>query len=239
MTVLSQELLYVRAGLGGTGIKTYEMLADHLRGEFGAEEIFSPNFFPIRRKLKPKQRVDRSTHTMNKLAALLKSQGNAFETDHPHYRFVGVGERLSALAGTHKSDLPFAYLDHILAEQDFSMLLWGCVESSPGFSTIHVAQERLGLTRKHLLRLLFRWDYEDSTITAPTLPGCSAGFGRMYDSYRRDNNLIKGAFLGKSYILIPSARAAVQQDFDTIRNEPHAVSCERLGCIDCKTKFYR
>ena len=234
---MSTELLYVRAGLSNTGLKNYKDFSEVLYSQFGATEIFAPNFKPPRRRYSPKV-LNQEQYVMNMLSRLIISHTESFVTNHPHYSFVGVGDKLNYLSNTFKSDLPFGFLNHILDKEDFSMLLWGCLDESPGFSTIHVAQEMLGLTKKHFLRFAYLWDYNEYSITAQTMPGCSARFGNMYPKYKLQNNFIKGTLLNKSYIYIPSARSALDCDIEQLLKQPHFVSCGRLSCISCMTKFY-
>lgn len=236
--MMNREILYVRAGLSGTGVKSFDVLYEHLHMNFGATEIFAPNFKPPRRKFSKKVDLKGEQFVMNLLSNLIINHGDSFITKHPHYNFVGVGDRLSSLSNSYNSSSPFGFLDHILHQEDFSMLLWGCIDQSPGFSTVHVAQEQLNLTKKHLLRFAFMWDYEEFSITAPSLPGCSAGFQNMYDSYKNRNNFIQGKLLNKEFIYIPSAKVALECDIERLSENPYFVSCRRVGCVSCLSKFY-
>ena len=121
------------------------------------------------------------------------------------------------------------------------MLLLGCLEESPGFSTVHVAQNRLGLSQKHLLRFLLRWDHigvSGVSQTATEAPGCSLSFDKFYPYYEADANLIRGEWDGVNWLFVPSARRALQTELALLRGQGRFVDCGRLTCASCRFRWY-
>ena len=90
-------------------------------------------------------------------------------SNHPTHSFVGIGEKVKNVLKFHDETKPsFFPISELAKKFDFSMLLLGCVDSSPGFSTVHATQYRLGLTQKHILRFLMRWDYDVDGVSKST-----------------------------------------------------------------------
>ena len=122
------------------------------------------------------------------------------------------------------------------------MLLLGCVDESPGFSTVHVAQNRLGLSQRHLLRLLMRWDTPQDghwfSMMAPEAPGCSASFSKFYPHYEADGNLVRGEWHGVSWLFVPSARRALATETQLLRERGRFVDCGRWNCLSCRLRLY-
>lgn len=239
-------ILYVRAGLAPLAkrIRADKGVINFLRNRLEFDELIVPYFHGARPFWRTPARVGEPYKTNSgSLGRLVSDMPEAVVSRHPTHAFAGYGERVAQVLTRHTAESPCFLPIKELAEQfDYSMLLLGCVDESPGFSTVHVAQNMLGLSQRHLIRYLLRWDVVDRervySKVAPEAPGCSASFGKFYPHYQQDNNFIKGEWDGVSWIFIPSALKALQLELSVLRERPRFVRCEQSFCPTCSLRLY-
>lgn len=246
MLKATSDILYVRAALKPLAreMKQAGGVVPLLReiGEFG--ELMVPHFYGARPFWRPRPAAGAMPATNSgALGKLVAAQPGAVVSSHPTHAFAGFGPRVVEVLQEHDGTRPCFYPVGELADRhDCSMLLLGCVDESPGFSTVHVSQQRLGLTRKHLLRLLLRWDEsragQVASRTAVELPGCSRSFDKFYEHYEADGNLVRGSLAGVPYLWIPSARRAIAVETALLSRSGRFVECGRLTCLSCRLRWY-
>ena len=233
-------ILYVRASLKpfARQIKAAGSLPQFLKEEFAHSELLVPYFTGAR----PFWQAPRDSGSTNSgaLGRLVAAQEGAVASTHATHRFAGTGGRVGAALAAHlPQSACFQPIADLAAGSDFSMLLLGCVEESPGFSTVHAVQEELGLTRRHLIRHVLRWDIPGrGAIVAPEAPGCSRSFGKFYPAYAADGNLVDGVLAGQRYLLVPSARRAMAVERAILSANPRFVECGRWNCETCRLRSY-
>lgn len=235
--------LYVRASLRGlrSHLLEYGSVSKLLGTQFEFTEIFSPYFAGQRPFWRPamKSRQNKS----GVLGELIKNEHGSMVSQHPSHGFVGVGKRVQETLLQHDhSKSCFFPISEMSESGDFSMLLLGCIDESPGFSTVHATQYKLGLSQKHLLRFLLRWDYSvngNHKVKIPEeFPGCSRSFSKFYSHYQDSNNLLSGELFGSSWLFLKSARRAIQVEHDILKISPKFVDCGRLNCVSCRFRLY-
>jgi aminoglycoside N3'-acetyltransferase len=238
-------ILYVRASIKPIArkIKDAKGIIPFLHDLVLFNEIFTPHFYgarPFWRKHSESLIQKTNSGALGKMVADLPG---AVLSAHPTHAFAGVGPRVRQVLSSHNaSKACFAPVGELADQEDFSMLLLGCVDESPGFSTVHVAQQRLGLSQLHLLRLLLRWDtLHDgrwSSVVAPEAPGCSASFGKFYPYYEAEGNLVRGEWGGVSWLFVPSARRALSTEIQLLSERGRFVDCGRWNCLSCRLRLY-
>lgn len=239
----ASRILYVRGALAPFiyEIKDAGSFDLFLKKYFDFDELIAPYFYPNRPiwKRAPKQKTTNSGALGKQI---LKVSGSCL-SNHPTHSFVGYGAAVSSVLARHdQKKACFFPLSELLDHQDFSMLLIGCVDSSPGFSTVHVNQFKLGLSQKHVLRYLMRWDYlhgaELRSGVPLEYPGCSASFSKFYESYRKTENFVEGDINGVPWIFIPSAMRAAAAEREILEKNPRFVRCDRRFCLTCSLRLY-
>lgn len=237
-------VLYVRASLKpfARAVRAAGGVREFLAEYFEHEELFAPYFMRARPFWERPSAVARETNS-GALGKKLAEYPDAALSSHPSHRFVGFGAKVSGVLQRHVYTTSCFQPVRDLAESgDFSMLLLGCVEDSPGFSTVHVTQHDLGLTQKHLFRHLVRWDVGPQeaprSITATESPGCSLSFGKFYSEYEKDGNLRRGELLGQQYLYVPSALKALAAEKKILSSNPRFVDCGRPLCSTCRFRLY-
>lgn len=238
-------ILYVRAALKPLArpIKEAGGVLPFLRGHVNFRELLVPHFYGARPFWQSLPETWPRKTNSGALGKQLAAMPQAVLSRHPTHAFAGLGERVAASLCTHDGrEACFAPIGALADRYDFSMLLLGCVDDSPGFSTVHVAQFRLGLSQRHLLRLLLRWDERVNggivSRMAPESPGCSASFGKFYPYYEADGNLVRGEWHGVPWLYVPSARCALLTETALLRERSRFVDCGRWNCPSCRLRLY-
>lgn len=149
----NSNILYVRASLKPLlpQIKAQDGVVNFLKSKIDFKEIIVPHFYGARpfwqRVANPK---DNKTNS-GALGKSVREMDGSVLSHHPTHAFVGIGPRIENALKHHNENAECFEPMQLLAEKDdFSMLLVGCTENSPGFSTVHASQELLGLTRETL-----------------------------------------------------------------------------------------
>jgi aminoglycoside 3-N-acetyltransferase len=237
--------LYVRAALKPLGrqIKLAGGVVPFLHQRVDFDELVVPHFYGARPFWRPAPAHWPPETNSGALGKQVAALPGAVLSQHPTHAFAGVGPTVGKVLAQHgPSQWSFEPLGALADNSDFSMLLLGCVDESPGFSTVHVAQQRLGLSQRHLLRLLLRWDQPTTrglrSSMAREAPGCSASFDKFYPYYEADGNLVRGNWHGVSWLFVPSARRALQTETALLRQRGRFVDCGRWNCPSCRLRWY-
>lgn len=174
-------------------------------------------------------------------AAALLGRAQAFRSSHPTNSIVALGAEAVGLTTSHTKDrFAFSWMRRFI-ELDGKQLLVGCVRSSPGFSTVHFAQEELGLATRSLLSGLEGTfiDINDQEIwyARSDSPGCSRGFEKLYSDYVSNGFLATG-HIAKAYCIQASARACIAVEMEKLKKNPRAALCDHPDCLSCSTRTY-
>ena len=162
----------------------------------------------------------------------------AVRSTHPTNSFTAIGRQADVLTRFHT---PYAHahrpIEDLISVRG-KMLIVGCVDLNPGFSTVHLAQHQIGLSERHVLsghvRAKFRAPSgELSNFVKRDIPGCNLGFGNVYPRYREAGLLIEGDVArARSYLI--SAPEAYEIDMRTLQDDPCSVLCSNPDCLDCR-----
>lgn len=232
--------------IGPTDGRQAEVLIDALCDAVGAGGTllglaFSDSFLRFRRAGTRVYTPAAPVATGGFAAALLARPG-AVRSGHPTNSFVALGARASeVLAGHDHTTSSFFPMKRLI---DFGgrMLLVGCVESSPGFSTVHLAQEDLGLATRTFLSGMygtyFELDGRVEWFSRRDVSGCSAGFWKFYAHYVAAEQLATGR-VGDAYSALIDARAAYGIERALLERNPRFALCDRADCATCRgSRFY-
>lgn len=171
------------------------------------------------------------------LSRLALAHPDALRSSHPSHSFVAIGPNSRALLSTHDHTKPAFHPIGSMIALRAKMLLIGCNRESPGFSTVHYAQEQLKLSQGHLTRYFQsvqivvdgrRFDWHPAED-----PGCSRGFDKLYRHYLHEELLVTGR-IGNAYSLVADADALYKVDHEVLAADPRAVLCDDRGCMSCR-----
>lgn len=171
------------------------------------------------------------------LAKLFLQHPHAIRSAHPVNSFVAIGKHAHEIVSYHDETSSSYQPIEKLLELGGKMMLFGCVDNSPGFTTVHWAQYKLGLAGKSLLKGITGAYYKkgDKTLLfkRTDVGGCSAGFANFYQYYVRAGKLICGHF-GNSYSIAINARDAYEIECSLLQNDPKVALCNDPGCFSCR-----
>jgi aminoglycoside N3'-acetyltransferase len=239
------DVLYLRASLKPVGISKEELGPSLLRSIFdvvGPEgTLIVPAF--VRQYGRWQRNIPVSDKNLRPntgaLSDIVLAHPSAIRSQHPTHSFAGLGPVASEILEGHTAEKSAFEPMRKIVDRDGLMMLVGCVESSPGFSTVHLAQFDLGLTRRHYLRHLTHVRLPDLNgrrqyFNPIESPGCSMSFGKfygMYDEFRR------GKF-GEADAVSVRAKAAFALEKRTLSKDPLFVDCGDPYCLHCTARGY-
>jgi aminoglycoside 3-N-acetyltransferase len=161
----------------------------------------------------------------------------AYRSRHPTNSFVAVGPMAEALLGDHDETKPCFHPMEKLVAIGGKMMLVGCVDASPGFSTVHLVQEKLGQSYRNLRARLetakFEKDGRVHRFWRTDAPGCSKGFRNFYPLYIRDN-LLRVSHVGDALSFGIDAKSAFELEYAIMSDNPTFALCDNPDCTHCR-----
>lgn len=253
--VQNGDVILIRASLGSVGIMEYDITSDvgmyasmantfldaliEAVGESGT--IVSLSFTSGTWIKKPKIE---EAYTLNKKSyagslpnAMIKRK-NAYRSMHPTCSFVAIGKDARFLTSGHDSKSPAYEPVRKIIELEGKCMLVGCVNSSPGFTTTHLAESDLGYLKKYpIFARLNRTYYIDENglhkLFRRNDPGlCSQSFYKFYSLYVKEGILQIGQ-IGNAYSILAPAKEAYEIDFCKLKEDKSFNICENDCCFTC------
>lgn len=200
-------------------------------------------------KIFPFWKVDRgylfdenTPSTTGALSKLFLSDSQSRRSSHPCCSFISVGDKSEFIVEGHTANsLSYTPIEKLIS-LNAKMLLIGCADSSPGFTTVHYAQELLGITKKNYFSGLFRVFYkcpdtgETKLFIRKDIGGCSKGFENMYKDYIKRNALFSG-MVGDAYCLLIDTKTAFEIDLEKLKENKKYVLCSSPVCVSCRASW--
>lgn len=243
------DTLFIRASLGKIGrIKRNDkhIIIDSLLEVIGDDGTLVTLGFS---KIFPFWRIDKS-FVFNKnspsntgaLSKIFMSHDNCKRSAHPCCSFLSIGKYSDFILEGHNENSTSYLPVGKLIELDAKCLLIGCVADSPGFTTVHYSQEKLGLTKKSILSSFFRVFYEDkdgrlNLFVRRDVGGCSSGFGKFYSDYLKAGILRVGD-IGDAYSILANAKELFSIEIDIISRNNSYPLCDNKCCFVCRCSWY-
>jgi aminoglycoside 3-N-acetyltransferase len=238
------DAVLVRANVGAIG-RVKGGLGESLRGALldavgEAGTILSLAFtrtFPLLRLDRGYVFDEHTPTTSGALPKLLLDTPGRVRSRHPTNSFVALGARAEEiLAGHDERAASFLPMERLIAVGGKQLVI-GCVDESPGFTTVHWAQHRLGLSTRSLLRnrvgVLYARGGEVRLFRRPDIGGCSLGFHKLYADYAQAG-LLRSGLVGRARSIAIDAAPAYALEEDRLRRDPRAVLCDRPLCTFCR-----
>lgn len=173
-------------------------------------------------------------------ANLMLKHPMSLRSSHPTNSYVAIGKNAQFIIEGH--DYTSGAYDPIrkLIELNAKMLLIGCVQNSPGFTTTHLAEMDLNLHK----RIIFPWldniyfkdkDNSIKLFRRKDLGGCSLTFYKMYAYYTYEEKLKQG-YIGNAYSLMINAIDAYTIDYKVLKENPKFNLCNDSLCSHCRAR---
>lgn len=239
------DTLYLRAALRPVGIPKEKLGTLLLRSIFDVlgpdGTLIVPAF--VRQYPRWRRRIpvsdQNSRSNAGALSNIVLAHPGVVRSSHPTHSFAGLGPSAEEILERHYGDKAAFEPMRKIADRNGLMMLIGCVDSSPGFSTVHLAQFDLGLTRQHYLRHLVHVRTPDVNgkrqyFQPIESPGCSMSFGKFYKLY---DGFQRGSF-GCAEAVSVRAKAAFALEKRVLSDDPLFADCGNPYCPHCNTRGY-
>lgn len=161
----------------------------------------------------------------------------AHRSRHPTCSYVAIGKHAEDLTKNHDETSPAYEPIRDIINLNGKCMLIGCVDSSPGFTTTHLAETDLKLSSLVIFPELNSTYYKlpngDIKLFRRKDPGlCSNSFYKFYALYVR-NGILKTGHVGKAYSIIAPAKESYQIDLDALRANSKFNICDSKLCFTC------
>lgn len=171
------------------------------------------------------------------LARAMLEHPRAYRSKHPSNSYIAIGKHSHELLKDHDENSTCFLPIENLIQLNGKMILIGCVSESPGFTTVHLAQEKLGLSSMSILKrftgVYYRHGKDIKLFKRRDFGGCSKGFYKFYSHYVKDQKL-KCGMVGKAYSIAINARDAFEIELDLLRKDKKYALCNDTACLDCR-----
>lgn len=163
----------------------------------------------------------------------------SIRSTHPTNSYVAIGKNAKYILDGHDENSGAYEPIRKIVELGGKMVLIGCVKSSPGFTTTHLAEVDLGLHKRIIFPSLnmvyYRKDNEIKLFKRKDMGSCSSTFYRFYGYYVK-NELLTQGYVGNAYSIAIDAKKAFELDLEILKNNPKITICDNDNCILCRAR---
>lgn len=240
------DILLIRADLGAIGKLETKKREDYLNfildtvGEEGT--ILGLSFtqgFNILKKNKNIVFDGTNKSYTGAFANTMLSHEKAIRSEHPTNSYVAIGKYAKYILDNHDENSGAYEPIRKLVELGGKMILIGCVESSPGFTTTHLAEVDLGLHKKIIFPRLngayYKKNNEIKLFKRKDIGSCSSTFYKFYGYYVKNELLIQG-YIGNAYSILIDAKNAYDLDLKILKSNPKITLCDNPNCMLCRAR---
>lgn len=171
--------------------------------------------------------------------AMIK-RDDSYRSKHPMCSYVAIGKHAEEITKNHDEKSPAYEPIRKIMEIRGKCMLVGCVDSSPGFTTTHLAEADLGLLSLVIFPKLsstyYKTENNDIKLFRRPDPGlCSNSFYKFYALYVK-NKILTTGFIGNAYSVIAPAKECYEIDHAAL-NENHKINiCDSTMCFTCNAR---
>lgn len=163
----------------------------------------------------------------------------AIRSTHPTNSYVAIGKNAQYILEKHNETSGAYEPIRKIVELNGKMILIGCVESSPGFTTTHLAEVDLGLHKRIIFPTLngayYKKNDEINLFKRKDLGSCSSTFYKFYGHYIK-NELLQQGYVGNAYSVLIDAKKAFDIDFKILKDNPKVTLCDNPNCMLCRAR---
>ena len=148
----------------------------------------------------------------------------ALRSKHPTNSIVAIGAKARSIVDGHDEHSRAYEPIRKLVELNAKMMLIGIADSSPGFTTAHLAEQDLKMYRRVIFPKLYGAYYLDkndnvSLFRRKDVGLCSSSYRKFY-SYYVDNEILLSGRVGKAYSILVEAEPAYQIEKAILKKNP-------------------
>ena len=243
--IKSGDTVLVRADLGSIGKLKSRIREDYINfllevvGDSGTIVglSFTSSFFIKENKKNIFDGTNKS-YTGAFANAMLK-HSRAIRSKHPTNSYVAIGKNAKYIVDSHDENSGAYEPIRKIMKLNGKMILIGCVQSSPGFTTTHLAEVDLGLHKNILFPTLngtfYKKNNEIKLFKRKDLGSCSSTFYKFYGYYIR-NELLQQGYIGNAYSVMIDANKAYEIEYSILSKNPKITICSNQECFLCRAR---
>jgi aminoglycoside N3'-acetyltransferase len=167
------------------------------------------------------------------------SHPRVMRSTHPTNSYVAIGKNAKYILENHDENSGAYEPIRKIVELGGIMVLIGCVESSPGFTTTHLAEVDLGLHKRIIFPTLNGTYYKKNDaiklFKRKDLGSCSSTFYKFYGHYVK-NELLQQGYVGNAYSISINAKKAFELDLKILKANPKITLCDNSSCMLCRAR---
>jgi aminoglycoside N3'-acetyltransferase len=237
------DIVLIRANLGSVGliIGGAQTFLDALLEVVGEEGSIVSLAFTSSSFLR-KPRKEDAFHPLKKsyagaLPNEMIKRANSFRSLHPTCSYVAIGKFAKEITKGHDHNAPAYEPIRKIVEYEGKNILVGCVESSPGFTTTHLAEQDLGMLKIPMFSKFLKTYYKNENdeykiFQRKELGLCSYSFYKFYAHYVK-KGILKSGFVGNAYSILASAKECYKIDISILRTDKKFNICDSTDCFMC------
>ncbi|MBE0494495.1 MAG: AAC(3) family N-acetyltransferase [Thiomicrospira sp.] len=173
-------------------------------------------------------------------ANVMLSHPKAKRSRHPTNSYVAIGKNADFILDDHDENSGAYEPIRKIKQLNGKMALMGCVSTSPGFTTTHLAEVDLGLHRRIIFPTLNTCYYKKEQakldlFKRTDIGGCSSTFFKFYAHYVREQILQQG-YVGNAYSVLVDSNKAYDIDYKILKDNPKYNICENPDCFLCRAR---
>jgi len=170
---------------------------------------------------------------------LMLKHPKSLRSKHPMNSYVAIGKYADYILKDHDENSGAYEPIRKIIELNGKMMLIGCVKSSPGFTTTHLAEVDLGLHKRIIFPTLttvyYKKDNKIKLFKRKDLGSCSKSFYKFYSYYVFEEKLITGK-IGDAYSIMINAKDAYDIDYKVLKKNPRITICGDINCFTCNAR---
>lgn len=162
----------------------------------------------------------------------------AFRSRHPMCSYVAIGKYAKEITDNHDENSPAYEPIRKIVNLKGKNILVGCVGSSPGFTTTHLAEADLGMLKSlpifsRFLTVFYEKEEGGYALYRRKDPGlCSNSFYKFYALYVNSGILTTGV-IGAAYTISAPAEKTYEIDFIKLKEDKKFNICNSRDCFTC------
>ncbi len=166
------------------------------------------------------------------------ARNDAFRSRHPMCSYVAIGRYAEQITSDHNENSPAYEPIRKILELNGKNVLIGCVSSSPGFTTTHLAEADLGMLKRLPIfsgfsSVFYEKESGGYAIFRRYDSGlCSNSFYKFYALYVKEGILSAG-FVGAAYSVLVPARKSYDIEFNKLKEDEKFNICDSKYCFTC------
>lgn len=164
-------------------------------------------------------------------------RADSWRSRHPMCSYVAIGSHAKEITEGHDHDSPAYEPIRKIMELHGKNILVGCVSSSPGFTTTHLAEQDLGMLKIPLFSEFFRTYFKNENgdlviFQRKDVGLCSDSFYKFYAHYVK-RGILRTGFVGEAYSILAPSRECYEIDKSILSEDKKFNICDSAECAMC------